>query len=163
MKKYTIYTVGPITGLSYDECVEHFQNRVKIFTDMGYNVLCLMTGKGFLRNELKFKSHGYKNNPVTTNHAIVQIDFWRVDNADIIHVDFTKAKTPSIGSIAEMSRAFYQGKLIITVLPEGNVHEHCFILEMSSLIFKTLDESYNYLRKFIVNTIYDGNTDDCEK
>ena len=149
MKDLTIYTVGPITGLTYDECVEHFQRRVKAFRSIGYRVFHPILGKGFLRNDARLKAHGYKDNPVTTNHAIVQADFWRVDNADILHVDFTKAdKKASIGSISEMSRAFFQNKLIITVLPDDNVHLHAFVLEMSSIIFKTYQESLDYLKLY---------------
>ena len=145
----TVYTVGPISGLSYDECVEHFNVRKDKLKAWGYDVLHPMLGKEFLRNELSVKSVGYDNQPICTNHAIVQVDFWRVDQADILFVDFTKAADRvSIGSVAEMSRGFQQGKLIITVMPKENIHQHAFVIEMSSIIFETLDEAFIYFERY---------------
>jgi nucleoside 2-deoxyribosyltransferase len=149
MNKLTIYTVGAITGLSYQECVAHFNKRVKRLEKMDFKVFTPMLGKAHLRNEKELKPMGYEGEPISTNHAIVQADFWRVDNSDIILVDFTNAANRvSIGSVAEMSRAFAKDKLIITVMGDINVHQHCFILEMSSIIFKTNEDAYKYLEHF---------------
>jgi len=148
-KQYTIYLAGPISGLSYDDAVNVFVDRSIELRGMGYNVIHPMLGKEYLRNELKLKEHGYKN-PQSTNHAIVQTDFWRVDRADILYVDLTLGKErTSIGTVAEMSRAFAKNKLVVTVLPKENIHRHAFILEMSSLIFETTEDAEDFLRTFI--------------
>jgi hypothetical protein len=108
-----------------------------------------MLGKEYLRNELKLKAEGYENKPISTNHAIVKADFWRLDKADILYVDFTNAvERVSIGSISEISRGYAKDKLIITVMQKENIHQHAFILEMSSIVFETTDEAENYLKHY---------------
>jgi hypothetical protein len=114
---------------------------------MGYNVFHPWIGKDNLRNELSVRSVGYDDNPITTNKAIRSVDFWRVDQSDILFPDFTRCKdVASIGTVAEMSRAYDRGKLIVTVLPEDNIHRHAFVLEMSSVVFETIEEAYTYFQ-----------------
>ena len=145
----TVYTVGAISGLGYDECVKEFNVRIDKLNAMGYDVLYPMLGKQYLRNETNLRAEGYENIPISTNHAITRVDFWRVDKADILFVDFTNAKDKvSIGSVAEMSRGYYLGKLIVTVMQKENVHRHAFVTEMSSIVFETLDEAYAYFENY---------------
>ena len=144
-----IYTVGAISGLGYDECVKQFNVRIEKLKGYGYDVLYPMLGKEYLRNETSLRAEGYPNTPLSCNHAIVQADFWRVDKADILFVDFTNAvDRVSIGSVAEMSRGFAKGKLIVTVMQKENIHRHAFVIELSSIIFETIDEAYNYFEKY---------------
>ncbi len=144
-----VYTVGAISGLSYEECVKQFDVRIAKLNEMGYDVFYPMLGKSYLRNETKLRAEGYPDCPLSCNHAIVRVDFWRVDQADILFVDFTNAQERvSIGSIAEMSRGYMQNKLIITVMQKENVHRHAFVIEMSSVVFETLDEAYDYLATY---------------
>jgi hypothetical protein len=145
----TIYTVGAISGLSYDKCVNQFNKRIKKLKSFGYTVFYPMLGKEYLRNELSLKAEGYKDQPLSTNHAIVKADFWRVDNADIIYADFTNAiERVSIGSVAEISRAYAKDKLIIVVMQKENIHRHAFILEMASIVFETIEDAESYLEKY---------------
>lgn len=147
--KLTVYTVGAISGLGYDECVKQFDVRIDKLREIGYDVLYPMLGKGYLRNETCLRAEGYPEMPCSGNHAIVQVDFWRVDKADILFVDFTNAvDRVSIGSVAEMSRGFVKGKLIITVMQKENIHRHAFVLEMSSIIFETIEEAFAYLSEY---------------
>lgn len=142
MKK--IYLAGPISGLSYDEVTDFFTSKYEKLKDF-YDITHPMLGKDYLRNELEFKAHGY-GNPISTNHSITLTDFWRVDQSDILFIDFSSGvDRVSIGGVAEMSRAFAKNKLIITVLPDNNIHNHAFILEMSTTIFKTNEEAIDYL------------------
>lgn len=141
-----VYTVGAISGLSYDECVSEFNVRISRLKEMGYDVLYPMLGKDYLRNELSLRAEGYPDRPISTNHAIVKVDFWRVDTVDILFVDFTNAAgRVSIGSVAEMSRGYAKDKLIVTVMQKENIHRHAFVTEMSSIVFETLEEAYGYL------------------
>lgn len=143
---FTVYLVGPISGLSFDECYNHFNIRKEKLESFGYNVLHPMLGKEFTRTDFSMRENGY-NHPLSTNHAIVQTDFWRVDQSNILFADFTLApKIVSIGTVSEISRAFSKGKHIITVLPDDNIHRHAFILEMSSVVFKTIDEAFEYFK-----------------
>lgn len=144
-----VYTVGAISGLSYEECVKQFDVRIAKLREMGYDVFYPMLGKSYLRNETNLRAEGYPNCPLSCNHAIVRVDFWRVDMADILFVDFTNAQERvSIGSVAEMSRGYMQNKLIVTVMQKENVHRHAFVVEMSSVVFETLEEAYDYLATY---------------
>ena len=144
----TVYTVGAISGLGYEECVNQFNVRADRLRKMGYDVLHPLLGKSILRNETKLRAQGY-NCPISCNHAITMTDFWRVDKADILFVDLTNAQVNvSIGSVAEMSRGFAKGKMIVTVMQEENIHRHAFVIEMSSVVFTTLDEAYEYFEYY---------------
>jgi hypothetical protein len=145
-----VYTVGAISGLSYEECVKQFDVRIARLKEMGYDVFYPMLGKSFLRNETSLRAEGYPDCPLSCNHAIVRVDFWRVDMADILFVDFTNATDRvSIGSVAEMSRGYDRGKLIVTVMQKENVHRHAFVMEMSSVVFETLEEAYEYFGTYM--------------
>jgi hypothetical protein len=135
--------------LPYEECAQQFNKRIEKLKNFGYSVLYPLLGKGYLRNELKLRAEGYENQPLSTNHSITRTDFWRVDKADILYVDFTNAvDRVSIGSVAEMSRGYAQNKLIVTVMQKQNIHRHAFVLEMSSVVFETTDEAEAYLEKY---------------
>lgn len=145
LKPLTIYCIGGVSGHSYDAIKECFEKRSERLTKMGYNVLHPWIAQEHLRNELSLRSVGYDDNPVTTNKAICATDFWRVDQCDILFPDFTRCKERvSIGSVSEMSRAYAKEKLIISVLPKDNIHNHAFILEMSGVIFEEIEDAYNY-------------------
>ena len=73
-----IYLAGSISGLGYEEVVNRYKDFSVLLKTYGYETLCPMTGKTYLRNELKFKATGYKNFPVSTNHAIFERDKWMV-------------------------------------------------------------------------------------
>jgi len=146
--KLKIYTVGPISGLSYAECINEFKTREETLKLMGFEVFNPMLGKDFLKNMGELPSAGYNQHPIVTDKAITRVDFWMVDNSDIILANFIGAKRVSIGTVAEISRAYTKGKLVITVMEKGNIHEHAFIDQMSGIIFPTLDDAYNYLKVY---------------
>lgn len=142
-----IYLAGPISGKSYDEVVTLYKEKIEIFTKMGYEILCPMTGKSYLRNELEFKEHGYNNFPVSTNHAIFERDKWMVQNSDIILADLSNCgERISIGTMMELAWASFLGKHTIIILPKENIHRHAFVLESGDIIFETLEESIEYLK-----------------
>jgi len=144
-----VYTAGPISGLGYDEVVNRYKIRAKILQNMGYEILCPMTGKDYLRNELEFRASGYAH-PASTNHAIIERDRWMVGKSDIIHVDLTNApEKASIGSCMELAWAYELRKHTLIIMQEENTHRHAFVLEAADIVFTTVEESYDYLEKFI--------------
>lgn len=141
-----IYLAHPISGLGYDEIYEYYTNLRDGLRIWGYDVLQPMTGKEYLRNEVKFKTVGY-DNPVSTNHAIVGRDTWMVRQADIVLVDFSAAEAVSIGCVSELAMAHVLGKHTVVVLPEVNVHRHAFVLDMAHIIFTNIEDAIKYLYK----------------
>lgn len=145
-----IYLAGPISGLGYLEVVTAYQKKTEKLQAMGYEVLCPMTGKSYLRNELEFKDHGQEAFPVSTNHAIFERDKWLVGNCDIVLADLTQAhERVSIGTVMELAWASLLGKHTLVVLPKTNIHHHAFILEAADIVFETGSEAEQYLEDLI--------------
>ncbi len=141
-----VYLAGPISGKGYDDVVNAYKEKAMILSTYGYEILCPMTGKTYLRNELEFKASGYANFPVSTNHAIFERDKWMVSNCDIILCDLSNSGDRiSIGSMMELAWGSMLGKQIIVILPKENIHRHAFVLEAADIIFETDLEAYKYL------------------
>lgn len=141
-----IYTAGPISGQSYDQVMKRYQEQVQTLSVMGYEVLCPMTGKTYLRNELKFRASGYEQHPVSTNHAIKERDKWMVKSVDIVLVDFTQCNGfVSIGSCMELAWADDYDKHTLVIMEKENIHQHAFVLECADIVFPTISDAYKYL------------------
>ena len=147
-RKMRIYTAGPISGQSYDQVMRRYRNQVTDLMSIGYDVICPMTGKEYLRTELEFKANGYDQHPISTNHAIKERDRWMVGSVDIVLVDFTECNgIVSIGSCMELAWADELKKHTIVVMDEDNIHQHCFIIECADIVFPTIKDAYKYLRE----------------
>ena len=139
-----IYLAGPMSGNGYHETAQSFRTKAEILGYAGYTVLHPMLGKDELSNERTLQPHGY-DNPTCTNHAIFERDRWMVHMADIVFADLSGATSVSIGTMFELAWASQLGKHTVVVLPEGNPHEHAFVLEAADIIFRTTDEALTYL------------------
>lgn len=149
-----IYVAHQITGLTFDQVVDYYGWAEEMFGSFGYEVLCPMTAKGFLRtDELeKFKPKDYKN-PISTNHAIYERDQWMVRDCDVLYCDFTGSEKALMGCLFELAWAALLGKHTVTVVPPGNIHQHAFVLEASDICFETADKAVNYLKYLIEGRI----------
>jgi hypothetical protein len=148
-----IYLGLSISGRSYDDVVSELSFKKGYFEELGYEVLSPMTGKSYLRTEVQFKAQGY-HNPVSTNHAIYERDIWMVHQSDILFMDFSNSKdVTSIGMIAELSVGAFLRKHTVCVIPDTNIHNHAFILEMADIVFKSVDEAYEYFGKLVAQEI----------
>ncbi|RLD67277.1 MAG: hypothetical protein DRI84_02875 [Bacteroidetes bacterium] len=146
-RKMKIYTAGPISGQSYDQVMKRYRDQVSSLMSIGYDVICPMTGKEYLRTELEFKAHGYDKHPVSTNRAIKKRDRWMVGKVDIVLADFTECNgIVSIGTCMEIAWADELRKHTIVIMEEGNIHQHCFIIECADIIFPNMKEAYQYLQ-----------------
>ena len=141
-----IYLAHPISGLSADEVFAYYDTWIKELIHTGAEVLHPMTGKEFLRTELKFKAHDYRQ-PISTNKAIVGRDSWMIQQADIVLIDLTGAQHVSIGCVSELAWAFILGKHTIVIMKEDNIHQHAFVLHQANIVFTTMREAVEYLWK----------------
>lgn len=148
MKKMTIYLAGPISGKGYEEVVENYKDMTRRLRHMGYETLCPMAGKSYLRNETDFQAHGFKY-PVSTNHAIFERDKWMIEQCDILFCDLNTAwEKVSIGSVMELAWASMLGKHTLVVMQEENIHRHAFVLEAADIVFTTVVDALKYLNDF---------------
>lgn len=141
-----IYIAGSISGQSGEDVVSYFKNTKSRLIGMGFEVFSPMTGKGFFRNEIKFKASGY-NNPVSTNHAIIERDHWMVSTVDIVYCNLTMAKNVSIGSMMELAWAHHMGKHTVLAMQADNIHQHAFVIEAADIIFESHEDAIEYLSK----------------
>lgn len=148
-RHFTIYCAHAISGKSQDEVLDYYVGIRKDLSEMGYKVLHPMTGKGILRTDIKFKADVGNENPICTNHSIKERDQWMVRTADVVLTDLSNTEIVSIGCVAELAMADVLGKHTVVVIPKDNIHRHAFILEMADIVFETLDEAKEYLRKLI--------------
>ena len=150
-----IYIAHQISGLSGQEVLDYFKSTKTILQALGFEVLSPMTAKGYFRNEIKFKEHGYDGLPVSTNHAIFERDKWMVTQSDVVLTDLTGMKTNSIGCTMELAWASLMGKHTIVVMEKDNTHRHAFILEAADVVFEQLGEAFLYLEKLITGNMED--------
>lgn len=149
MKNRKVYLAGSISGRSYDSIVTDYREKANYLEKLGYETFCPMTGKGYLRNEIKLKAHDYTH-PASTNHAIYNRDKWMVQTVDIVLADLSHSKeTVSIGTMMEIAWASMLGKHVVTVMPKGNIHNHAFVYEASDIVFETLKEALLYLADIV--------------
>lgn len=123
-----IYLAGAITGKSYEEVVSAYQEKTHFFEELGYQVLCPMTGE---------------------TNSIFERDKWMVSQSDIVLADLSTAIRVSIETMMELAWASLLGKHTILVMPKGGVHEHAFVLDAADMVFEELDSAYEYLSMLI--------------
>lgn len=140
-----IYLVGPITGLSYDQVMERYKHQFNLLKEYGYQPICPMVGKDYLKNERVLHGLGYTE-PASTGRAIKGRDQWMVRQSDILLADFTDSEVASIGSCMELAWADILGKHVIAVIPEVNIHRHAFVTECADIVFTKIEEAYAYLK-----------------
>lgn len=143
-----VYCARQITGCSYDEVVDYYEDTRDILQDMGYEVFVALCGKSYLRNEREFAATGYKQ-PLSTDHAIFQRDWWMCRKCDILLVNLLGATTVSIGTVMEMAWAADHGKHVILVMEENNIHNHAFVKEAASVVYNKFEDALDYLKKLI--------------
>jgi len=144
----TVYLAHPISGLSYDEVMDYYSRMEKYLQRLGYDTLCPMRGKAYLRNEKELRPGGYQQ-PVSTNHAIVERDAWMVRKADIILADLVGARSVSIGCMMELAWAHLLGKHTLVILEEENPHRHAFILESADIVFDNQEACMVYMEDLV--------------
>jgi nucleoside 2-deoxyribosyltransferase len=147
-----IYLAGPISGKSYDEVVSRYKEKITILSDFGYEVLSPMTGKSNLEGISSLTSSGYKDHPISNDHAIFERDKWMVTQADIVLVDLSNVTDQiSIGSMMELAWASYLNKHTVLVINPGGLHDHAFVHEATDVKFVSLSDAYDYLKELALS------------
>lgn len=139
----------PITGLSYDEVAGSYDSTKDNLLKMGYeHVYFAFTGKSYLKDETSFMASGYKHS-LSTDHAITLRDRWMVKQSDVFFLNLLGTTKVSIGCMMELAWAFDNGKHVVTLMEENNIHSHAFVIESSHVIYRTEDEAMRYLWKLV--------------
>jgi len=143
--KLKIYLAGPITGLTGEEVISRYEEKIAILSDYGYEVYQPMLGKMNMRTEEQFRSGGY-DHPVANDHAIFERDHWMVSSVDVVLADLSNSGSRiSIGTMMELAWASHMSKHIVAVMQNDNVHNHAFVRQAATIIFPAIEDAYNYL------------------
>ncbi len=154
MKNLKVYCAHPISGLTWDEVVNYYNDIKEKLETMGLEVFQPMTGKSEIRTEIgeRFQPADLKS-AVASNHAIFERDQWMVRNSDILYLDLTGAELTSIGCMMELAWASLLGKYTVVVMNKENIHRHAFVVEAADIVFENAETALIYLEKMVSQTI----------
>lgn len=143
-----IYCATPMTGRSFGDVLEYYQNLTVFLKKVGFDVLCPMVCKTHLKAEQQLAAHGIKH-PISTDHAIIERDRWMVQHSDVIYTNLLGANRVSIGSVMELAWAYDKGKHTIVVMEKDNIHQHSFVLEAADIVFEEESVALRYLEELV--------------
>lgn len=139
----TVYLAGPISGCTFDECVDWRQQAIKRLADNSIRGLSPMRGKEYLRSE-KIIDGSYEDSVMSCARGIYTRDRFDSLRCDVLLVNFLGAKKVSIGTVMEFGWADSRKTPIICAMePEGNPHDHPMITEAIGFRVKTMQEALN--------------------
>jgi len=138
-----VYLAGPISGLTQAEALGWRGRARGVLEQYRYSVIDPMRGHDSRRAEeaLRADGHNWPYGP----KAVFKRDKHDVERSDILLVNLTGATRVSIFTMMEMAWAEQWNKFILTVMEDGNLHEHLAVREASSLVVPTLADAIKYL------------------
>jgi hypothetical protein len=156
----TVYLAGPITGCSYEGCVDWREYAIKELAAVGITGLSPMRAKDYLQRE-KIIGDSYERTVLSSSRGIITRDRWDTTRCDIILANFLGAEQVSIGTVMEIAWADLARVPIImameptlpsTRLPlrPGNVHEHSMLREAAGFRVETLEDGLNVAKAILL-------------
>lgn len=152
-----VYAGGGITGISYEGATNWREWLVDQLAPYGIVVLSPMRWMKHLEGTSELKSTYSPEEclelPTLTDKAIVGSDARDVARADLVFMNLLNAQEKSLGSIDEIGMAYMakmlgQPKAILTLMEDGNVHDHPFIRAQSDYVVRTLEQGVDIVKMF---------------
>lgn len=139
MKEQLVYLAGPITGLSYKDCLSWREHVARKFPP---NIICLnpLRGKKYLVGETNIGGN-YDFHPLSTPQGIDCRDRNDVTRSDLVFVNFLGATDVSIGTVMEVAWADILRKPTIIVMEEDNIHYHKMIRGAAGFVVSDIDQA----------------------
>lgn len=156
----TVYTAGPITGLTHDEARHGWRQRFAELLPSHIRTLSPMRGKDFLKNAgaLVGDPDMYPQHAMATAKGIMCRDGNDVMNCDLMVACFLGAEKASVGTAIEFGLAHaYRKPVILVIEPNGqmfrsnprpdeevpmvNPHWHGMIQAIAGYIVPTIEEA----------------------
>lgn len=128
-----VYLGHQISGLSGEEIEKYYNETTAYLTEKSNGKIAPMSPMD--------------GDSYSCNHHIHSRDCWMIRQADVVYLNFLgMGDTTSIGMCMEAQCAWDNGIYCVSAIePEGNIHQHAFILEASSLVLPTHEEVLEYL------------------
>ena len=143
-----VYLAGPITGLNYEGATDwRDYARGKLATH-GIIGVSPMRAKEFLRKLKEMPSDGRAKDEhgLGVPKGFVTRDRLDVSRCDAVLMNLKGAKDRSIGTMVEIGWAdTYRKPIVLVMEPEGNVHEHGFVRELTQYQVTELDRGIETL------------------
>ena len=165
--KYLAYLAGPITGCSFDGCVDWREYAIKKLPSEIVG-LSPMRGKTYLEGVekiadsysydaktgydiVKKTSFAHLSSVMSCARGITTRDFNDCRRADVIIVNLLGAEKVSIGTVMELAWAKAFNIPVVLVMEEkGNVHEHAMISECVGFRVSTLDDAIDVVTMLLL-------------
>lgn len=139
----TIYLAGPMTGFTLEDAQSWRKVATGYLEDLGWTVLDPCRAKDHMKGKV-IPASGYKH-----GRALVARDRHDIKQADVVLFNFEpnglQPERVSVGSLFEKAWVHEWGKLSVTIMTPGNVHEHIFVEETSPVLVPTLEEALDYI------------------
>ncbi len=157
---FTVYLAGPMRHSSYKEAKnwrDEFINKYWVYLNninafsFYYETLFLspLRGKGPLVCCPSPDDPAEDSDVLSRSKSIVRQDRNDLVRSDVVIANFLGAKQISIGTIAELSMAYERRTPVITIIEEGNPHNHAFVDEASTFMVSSLDEAVKTLKNIL--------------
>lgn len=144
-----VYLAGPITGLSYKEVVGWRKKAYHKIEEWGHVALSPMRGKEYLKDEQEINAMYEDDKPMSTTQGIYGRDSFDVQHCDVLFVNLIGTERVSIGTVMEIQMGRDYGKYVLLVMEKGNIHEHPFVLEASSIRVESIEEGLRVLKHLL--------------
>lgn len=131
--------------MSYDEATNWREEITRDLADYGIDALSPMTGKDFLRYREEVLLQTYSDCLTTSAAGIVLRDFNWLDRSDVVLANLQGAERVSIGSVAEIARAYTKGIPIVCVMDETDIHNHPFVAELCDIVTQDMEAAIEFL------------------
>jgi len=144
----TVYLAGPITGCTYNGCIDWRKYATDKLANSDIVGLDPMRGKTFLEKETSV-GNNYAH-PLGTPRGIMTRDHWDCTRCDVLLVNLMGATRVSIGTVMEIAWA-YQVRIpiVLVIEPEGNPHDHAMIQEAIGFRTSCLDDAINIIKAIL--------------
>ena len=147
-----VYLAGPITGLSYGECVDWREWAILELEKSGIVGVSPMRAKDFLANDKPISALGQYDGDqlgLGTIPSIVTRDRWDVMRSDLILMNLFAAKSVSIGTMVELGWADAFRKPVVLVMEPNSVHAHVFVTGLTGFKATTLHGGITLVRAIL--------------
>jgi nucleoside 2-deoxyribosyltransferase len=139
----TVYLGGPITGLTWDDAAAWRSHAAHELFRSGWKYLDPMRGEA---EQFGFTSTDILPSTFAGDGEAHARDLFDIDRATVGLFNFTGSERASLGSACEIGYAYARGLYIVSVVPEGNVHDHLFVNGLSGAVRSSLDDALGLLR-----------------
>lgn len=149
MKK--VYLAGPISGLTYDECVAWRDEATRELSRHGIAGYSPMRNKAFLRDYGVIEG-SYPGYALSGDRAIMTRDHHDTTTADAILVNLLGVDRVSIGTVMELAWAYTRQIPVVLMIEDGgNVHDHPMVREAVGFRVRSLADGLAVLRSVLLH------------